>query len=167
MLGGLIAVPLLLAGCASTPGPAAADKPAEQAPMVAEQGPFLQMCGGVGDEEFRALTGLPADAAAFRNLVGCTWDAQSGGHGSFSWYRGSPIEREYTIVDTTGRVVREVSIAGHDGYEGRTTDGEICEVGVKLGDDFFVWSLVLPPAPGLDNCEVATRLTALTLERAE
>ncbi|WP_038171850.1 DUF3558 domain-containing protein [Tomitella biformata] len=168
VLCGLVVAPVLLAGCGSGAGPGPAAAPAADAPMVAEPGPFLQMCGGVSDEEFLRLTTLPAGMSSFHNLVGCSWDDMAGGgHGSLSWYRGSPIEREHTIVDTTGRVVQAISIAGHDGYEGRTSDGTLCEVGISLGDDFYVWSLVLPPALGVDTCGVARQLATMTLERAQ
>ena len=167
-LGVLLAAPALLAGCGADAGTETSSTLAASAPLVAEQGPFLQMCGGLGDAEFLQTTGLADDVQVLRNLVGCQWDNAAGdGHGSFTWYRGSPIEREYTIVDTVGRTVRTISIAGHEGYEGRTSDGLLCEVGVGLGDDFFVWSLVLPPAPGRDTCEIATELAMTTLERAQ
>ncbi len=166
-LGVLFAAPALLAGCGADGGSQDSSTVAADAPLVAEQGPFLQRCGGLEDAEFLQMAGLADDAQVLRNLVGCQWDSAAGdGHGSFTWYRGSPIEREYTIVDTVGRTVRAISIDGHDGYEGRTSDGLLCEVGVGLGDDFFVWSLVLPPAPGRDTCEVATELAMTTLERA-
>ena len=164
----LLAAPALLAGCGAGDGAENSSTLPVEAPLVAEQGPFLQMCGGVGDAEFLQTVGLADDVKVLRNLVGCEWNSAAGeGHGSFTWYRGSPIEREYTIVDTVGRTVRTISVDGHEGYEGRTTDGLLCEVGIGLGDDFFVWSLVLPPAPGRDTCAVAKELAMTTLERAQ
>lgn len=167
-LGALAWAAVVLAGCAS--GPSSTASPAQPAdgPLVAAPGPFLQMCGGVSDAEFQQITGMPAQTTVLRNLVGCQFEnVGTRQHGSFSWYRGSPIGREHTIVDTVGRTVREVQVGGQDGYEGRTSDGALCEVGIAFGDDFFVWSLVLPPGMGHDACESATTLAGMTVERAQ
>lgn len=126
------------------------------------------MCGGVSDDEFREIAGMPATMTSLRNLVGCQFDAPGAPeHGSFSWYRGSPIGRERAIVDTVGRTVRDVTIGGRDGYVAQTRDGSLCEVGIAMGDDFFVWSLVLSPVLGHDACASAQQFAALTVERAQ
>lgn len=171
-LAAALVVPLLLAGCGSAAETPAAQHPAAQGQKVADPGPFLQMCGGVGDAEFLALAGLPPETKGLRNLVGCTWDDTSSGpmgsrgHGSFSWYRGSPIEREHSIVGITGRDVRAISIGGKDGYEARDHGGALCEVAVGLGDDFFLWSVV-QTAVDPDSCAVARELATLTVQRAQ
>lgn len=162
---GLLAVSGVLASCGSSAGTASSPAPASMGPMVAEQGPFLGECGGVSDAEFLEITGIAPDASISRNLVGCQWDSPTG-HGSFSWYRGSPIEREYTIVDTVGRTVRSITINGQEGYEG-SDSGSLCEVGIAFGDDFFVWSVVLPPTVARPACQAAQQLATMTVERAQ
>ena len=166
-LCGLLAGAMALTGCAGDDGGSAAARSTSQV-LVADPGPFLQMCGGVSDEEFQEITGMAKPSSIRRNLVGCEYDNLGASeHGSFSWYRGSPIGREHTIVDTVGRTVREISIGGQDGYEGKTSGGELCEVGIAFGEDFFVWSLVQQPQAGSDACTSAERLAALTVERAQ
>lgn len=102
-----------------------------------------------------------------RNPVGCQWVAPGDTADlSFSWYRGSPIGRERALDGATGRDIRDITVGGHRGFSSRDRNN-LCEVGVGLGDDFFLWSIRYLVAPsGTSVCDIATKLAGLTVERA-
>ncbi|QBJ95637.1 DUF3558 domain-containing protein [Rhodococcus sp. ABRD24] len=177
LVGALTGIALLLAGCGS-----AADEPqaADGAHAVgaetrsaASAGPFFGECASVTDQEVAETFGVSGFGTVIRNSVGCEWQLAGprGPHVAFSWYRGSPIDRERAGSDLIGRRGDDIEIAGRPGFvasapnaPGRTNS--LCEIGVGFGADFVHWSVTYgDTAPAADPCDVAGRLARLTVER--
>jgi hypothetical protein len=129
---------------------------------------YFGECGSVSTEEFAQVTGLGTLELVERNSVGCRWESVTGdgGHGSFSWYRGSPILRERTLVERSGRFVEDITMGSMSGYVGWTSG--LCEVGLSSGEDFFVWSVLYPSGgTGAMICDPVKALAQLTVDRAQ
>ncbi|WP_024802066.1 DUF3558 domain-containing protein [Nocardia sp. BMG51109] len=163
------AIVALLTACGSGDD-SDAPSPAVRPPMkVAALGPFTGECGSVTDDEVRDLGQLPQISRAFKNSVSCNW--QSAGTTSpsvtFASYRGSPIERERAWVTAQGRNPERIEIAGHPGFQDATATGDICDLAVQLGDDFFEWSTStgIFGQPGGDPCVKNRKLAELTVQR--
>lgn len=128
--------------CGSSNAPDNRAAPVRPPMKVAALGPFTGECGGLTDDEVRAMGALVQISRTFKNSVGCTW--QSAGFGSasvtFASYRGSPIDRERAWVTAQGRNPESIEVAGKTGFQDSTPDGSICDLAVSLGDDFFEWS---------------------------
>ncbi len=162
MLFGTVAV--FLAGCGS-----AEDAQSPSSPEQAPTAPFFGECGSVTDQEVRDAAVVPVFTAITRNSVGCEWEAAgfTGPSVSFSWYRGSPIERERSGSELIGRPADDIEVGGQPAFLA-ATDRYLCEVGVDFGQDFVHWSVTYgDQSPTADPCEVATDLAELTVERAE
>ncbi|MET9030328.1 DUF3558 domain-containing protein [Nocardia sp. NPDC004168] len=164
------ALVLALAGCGSS-GDSEDPGPSRPAPKVVAMGPFVGECGHVTDDEVRALGGLGRISGVFRNAVGCNW--QSAGIGSasitFASYRGSPIERERAWVTVNGRAPDPIKVGGREGFAALDPSGQICDLAVQLGDDFFEWSTNIGNfSTGTGNpCDRSRALAELTLQRMQ
>ncbi|MBF6169120.1 DUF3558 domain-containing protein [Streptomyces gardneri] len=168
----VIATALLLALTACGSDEQSQDSgPSRPAPKVVALGPFVGECGHVTDDEVRTLGGLGQISGVFRNAVGCNW--QSAGIGSpsitFASYRGSPIERERAWVTVNGRAPDPIKVAGRDGFAALDPGGQICDLAVQLGDDFFEWSTSFGFfSDNLGNpCDRSRALAELTLQRLQ
>lgn len=156
----------VLAGCGF--GDDASDEP-DPSSVAAGPAPFFGECGSVTDQEVRDSLVVPVLTAVTRNSVGCEWEAAgfTGPSVSFSWYRGSPIDRERSGSELIGRPADDIEIGGQPAFLA-STDGYLCEVGVDFGPDFVHWSVTYGDrSPTADPCEVATDLAELSIERAE
>ncbi|OZC57341.1 DUF3558 domain-containing protein [Rhodococcoides fascians] len=164
LLGVLSAV---LAGCGT--GDDASPQQNSTSASPGEAGPFFGQCGSVNDDEVLSTFAVPAFTMITRNSVGCEWEVagSTGPSVSFSWYRGSPIDRERSGSELIGRPADDIEIDGNPGFSA-ATDNYLCEVGVQFGKDFMHWSVTYgDQPPSSDPCDVATRLATLTVERAQ
>lgn len=164
VLSGLALV-LLLAGCGSD---AEKSEQADSTGAAPEGSPFFGECGSVTDEEVQGAFMAGAFATITRNSVGCQWEVSgiSGPSVSFSWYRGSPIDRERSGSELIGRPADDIDIDGHPGFAA-ASENYLCEVGVQYGKDFVHWSVSYGDrTPSADPCDVARGLAELTAERA-
>ncbi|MFR9753272.1 DUF3558 domain-containing protein [Nocardia sp. 004] len=164
------ALVLALVGCGSG-AQSEGEGASRPAPKVVPLGPFVGECGHVTDEEVRDLGGLGQLSGVFRNGVGCNW--QSAGIGSasitFASYRGSPIERERAWVTVKGRAPDPITVAGHTGFAALDPSGQICDLAVQLGDDFFEWSTYGGTFATISGnpCDRSRALAELTLQRLQ
>ncbi|NKY85047.1 DUF3558 domain-containing protein [Nocardia veterana] len=162
------ALALALSACSSDKSDG--DSPATRPPVkVAALGPFVGECGHVSDDEVRTIGGLPQISRAFKNSVGCNWQAAGIGGPSvtFASYRGSPIERERAWVTAQGRSPETIEVAGKKGFQAVDPTFGICDLAVQLGDDFFEWSTA-PGAfdqPSATPCDKNRKLAELTVQR--
>ncbi|MBJ8347990.1 DUF3558 domain-containing protein [Antrihabitans sp. YC2-6] len=164
-----ITLAVLVAGCGGNDGDAQPEDSPRASQKVSPIGPFFGECGSATDDEVAQAFSVPAFSKITRNSVGCVWEVggSSGPSVSFSWYRGSPIEREATGSDRIGRPPEWIEIQGQKAFVG-SIPGELCEVGVQYGDDFFHWSVTVGLSTGfVDTCDVAKKLADLTASRTE
>ena len=84
----------------------------------------------------------------------------------FTWYRGSPIDRERSVAKGIGHEVHELEIAGHRGFSSQNVG--FCEVALGTGSDFVHWLVRYGTgtAPS-DPCAAPTALGRLTLEKVK
>lgn len=133
-------------------------------PTVAREtggpGPFLGECGGLTTAE--VLNKIGAAMQTINNASVCEWVGMGGA--SFNWYRNSPIGRETANMKSSGALLTPVAFSGYRGILADRSDSGICEIVVKLADDFIEWS-VNGPSPEL--CETAKEFARLTVERAK
>jgi hypothetical protein len=163
-----VALLALSAGC-SGGDDAAAPSATTASQDPGEPGPFFGTCGSVTDDEVRSAFAVPAFTSITRNSLGCEFEVGgfTGPSVSFSWYRGSPIERERAGSELIGRPAENIEIEGHDGFAA-ATDDYLCEVGVQYGKDFMHWSVTYGDQPPTAvPCDVAKQLATLTAERAQ
>ncbi|WP_406266647.1 DUF3558 domain-containing protein [Nocardia sp. NBC_00881] len=137
-------------------------------PKVATLGPFVGECGHVTDDEVRDIAGLGQISQVLKNSVGCNW--QSAGTGSssvtFASYRGSPIEREKAWVSTQGRNPQTIEVGGRTGFQALEPSGQVCDLAVRLDDDFFEWSMSFGLFGANGNpCDRMHKLAELTVQR--
>ncbi|MDJ0358813.1 DUF3558 domain-containing protein [Rhodococcus sp. H29-C3] len=165
---GLAVCGILLAACGTGDDAAPSSQDSAEA-SAGEPGPFFGQCGSVADEEVRGAFVVTAFTMITRNSVGCEWEVAgfSGPSVSFSWYRGSPIDRERSGSELIGRPAEDIEIDGNPGFSA-ATEGYLCEVGVQFGKDFVHWSVSYGDLrPSADPCGVAEQLASLTVERAQ
>ncbi|SNT51605.1 DUF3558 domain-containing protein [Rhodococcoides kyotonense] len=158
----------LVAGCAGS-GDSTDSAPTTTTVDPGASGPFFGLCGSVTDEEVQQAFVVSAFTMITRNSVGCEWEVAgfTGPSVSFSWYRGSPIDRERSGSELIGRPAEDIEVDGHEGFAA-ATDNYLCEVGVRYGKDFMHWSVTYgDQVPTADPCDVATQLAELTAERAQ
>ncbi len=169
----LAAITLLVGACSDdepTSDPNTPNTP--EAPAQAGSGPFFGECGGVSLEEVVRITGFGGLTETVNNTSVCEWDttgSRTGAVASFNWYRGSPIGREEANVKLSRDVTNRLEIDGHEGFIGYTQSGQICEVGIGFGADFFEWSIrgdAATPRPIEEICDAARELATLSIERA-
>ncbi|NUS43664.1 MAG: DUF3558 domain-containing protein [Mycobacteriaceae bacterium] len=169
LVSGAVAVAVLLSGCSSSDSDGDA-APRPTTPKVSPLGPFFGECGNVSADEVAATVQEQKFPTVFRNSVGCVWQSAidlSAPTVSFSWYRGSPIDRESAGSGLIGRPPEKVDIEGHKGFRG--TDGAgLCEVGLQYGDDFYHWSVSYGmQGVSTDPCQAATKLATMTAQRVK
>ncbi|MCC8928704.1 DUF3558 domain-containing protein [Rhodococcus sp. I2R] len=160
-----VALAVTLSACGSSDGDAT---PAEDVSGSGGSGAFFGQCGSVGDQEVLDAFAVQAFTSITRNSVGCEWETAgfTGPSVSFSWYRGSPIDRERSGSELIGRPAQDIEIDGQAGFAAATED-YLCEIGVQYGDDFIHWSVTYGDlTPMADPCDVAMQLAELTVERA-
>lgn len=129
---------------------------------------FVGECGSMSDADLKSITGVPTLTSSSKNAVRCRWDAlDTGAYAMFTWYRGSPIDRERTVAGQMGREIGVIDADGHPGFTAKGSDAS-CEAGVESGDGFLHWSLnYVYSAPPRDSCEVVEDLVRATVENAK
>ncbi|MDJ0395754.1 DUF3558 domain-containing protein [Rhodococcus sp. G-MC3] len=129
---------------------------------------FVGECGSMTDGDLVSITGVRGLASTSRNSIRCRWDAvDTGAYAMFTWYRGSPIDRERTVASQIGREIGIIDADGHPGFTARGSDAS-CEAGVESGDGFLHWSLNYAFAvPSHDVCDVVADLARATVENAK
>ena len=160
---------LAVVGCGGDDDSDSPEPSARPTQKVSPIGPFFGECGSVTDAEVGDAFGVASFGSVTKNSVGCVWEVGSsvGPSVSFSWYRGSPIEREATGSDRIGRPPEWIEIDGQRAFVGSIPD-QLCEIGVQYGDDFFHWSVTVGLNEGFaDTCEVAMKLAELTASRTQ
>lgn len=129
---------------------------------------FVGECGSMDDAELATITGIRGLTASSKNAVRCRWDAlDTGAYAMFTWYRGSPIDRERAVAAQIGREIDIIDADGHPGFTAKS--GELsCEAGVESGDGFLHWSLNYSyAAPSRDSCDVVADLARATVQKAK
>ncbi|WP_338886084.1 DUF3558 domain-containing protein [Rhodococcus sovatensis] len=129
---------------------------------------FVGECGSMTDEHIASITAVRGITSSSKNAVRCRWDAvDTGAYAMFTWYRGSPIDRERTVAGQMGREIGIIDVDGHPGFTAKGTDAS-CEAGVESGDGFLHWSLnYVFAVPPRDSCEVVEDLVRATVENAK
>ncbi len=173
LIAALAAVALLVGACSGDEPTSDPNKPnTPEAPAQAGSGPFFGKCGGVSLEDVVRITGFAGLTETVNNTSVCEWDttgSRTGAVASFNWYRGSPIGREEANVKLSRDVTNRLEIDGHQGFIGYTQSGQICEVGIGFGADFFEWSIrgdAATPRPIEEICDAARELATMSIERA-
>lgn len=120
------------------------------------------------DEQLATTTGVPGLTSTSKNAVRCRWDdAATGAYAMFTWYRGSPIDRERSVAAQIGREIGVIDIDGHPGFTARGNDAS-CEAGVESGDGFLHWSVNYAFAtPPTESCAVVEDLARNTVGNAK
>ena len=166
-----LAVAFAVTGCGSEDSPEQTEGPRGPAPKVAALGPFVGECGHVTDDEVREIGGLGQVTQAYKNAVGCNWQAGglAGASITFAAYRGSPMEREKAWVTTHGRPPEPITVRGRTGFAALDPTGRICDLAVQLDDDFFEWSTSFGSfgAASGNPCDRSRALAELTVDRLE
>jgi hypothetical protein len=129
---------------------------------------FVGECGSMTDEQVASITAVRGIASSSKNAVRCRWDAvDTGAYAMFTWYRGSPIDRERTVAGQMGREIGIIDVDGHPGFTAKGSDAS-CEAGIESGDGFLHWSLnYVFAVPPRDSCEVVEDLVRATVENAK
>lgn len=118
------AAALTLVGCASGNGDDAGMPDAlPRTSTAAQPGAFVGECGSLTDGEVYERAGMSGLKPSSRNGIKCRWEADGGArYVMFTWYRGSPIDRERSVAQGIGHEVHDLDIAGHRGFPHRTRD---------------------------------------------
>jgi hypothetical protein len=173
-LAALAALILLVAGCSgegdNKPGATGSTAPAGHG----RHGPMFPECGGINDQTVADLTKVTGLMNTAKNSVGCQWLAGGGilgPHFSFSWYRGSPIERERKTEQVSRESVEDINIDGHGGFiavgnEPNLGDS-LCEVGIQFQDDFIEWSVSFSQKPFPPPCDIAKELARQSIANSK
>lgn len=162
------AAALTLVGCASGNGDdAGMPDTLPRTSTAARPGAFVGECGSLTDGEVYERAGMSGLTPVSRNGIKCRWEADGGArYVMFTWYRGSPIDRERSVAQGIGHEVHDLDIAGHRGFSSQNEG--FCEVAVATGADFVHWLVrygvgVTPSDP----CAAPTALVDLTLKKAK
>lgn len=165
---GVVALSVLLAACSGAEDRAdnSSDSPAQTTDTATEE-LFVGECGSMTDDQLRTITGVGALTASSKNAVRCRWDAaDSGAYAMFTWYRGSPMDRERIVAGQMGREIGIIDVEGHPGFTARGSSAS-CEAGVESGDGFLHWSLNYNyAAPARESCDVVEDLARATVQNA-
>lgn len=166
---GLAVVFIAAAGCSDSG--ADGNEPTEKSSTstrTATEELFVGECGSMTDEQLSSITGIRGLTSTSKNGVRCRWDAvDTGAYAMFTWYRGSPIDRERTVAAQIGREIGTFDADGHPGFTAKGSDLS-CEAGVESGDGFLHWSLNYSFArPPQDGCQVVEDLARATVENAK
>lgn len=131
------------------------------ATTAAAPGGFLGECGAASDDDVRRITGFRTLDAVARNGIKCVWESPSADRQvMFTWFRGSPIERERTIATVKGKDVDDFEVSGYRGFTANAA--ELCQVAVQDGTDFFHWMVY---GPNVQPCDMLRALAQLTIDR--
>lgn len=165
---GLIALSAAATGCAGPASDTAESTSATATTRASTEELFVGECGSMTDDRLQSITGISGLTASSSNAVRCRWDAtDSGAYAMFTWYRGSPIDRESTVAGQMGREIGVIDADGHPGFTAKGTDFS-CEAGVENGDGFLHWSLnYVYSVPPRDSCDVVADLARATVENAK
>ncbi|RZK95132.1 MAG: DUF3558 domain-containing protein [Rhodococcus sp. (in: high G+C Gram-positive bacteria)] len=163
----LIGAAVTLVGCGS--GNGSETDPVASAPATSvspQPGAFVGECGSLTDAEVYERAGIAGLAPVSRNGIKCRWEAGAERYVMFTWYRGSPIDRERSVAKGIGHEVHDLEIAGHRGFSSQNVG--FCEVALATGSDFVHWLVRYGTgtAPS-DPCAAPTALGRLTLEKAK
>ncbi|MCQ4122010.1 DUF3558 domain-containing protein [Rhodococcus tibetensis] len=157
---------LTLVGCASGGGEDSGTTDLPPRTSAAETGAFVGECGSLTDAEVYERSGMSGLTPVSRNGIKCRWEADGGArYVMFTWYRGSPIDRERSVAQGIGHEVHDLEIAGHRGFSSQNEG--FCEVALATGGDFVHWLVrygggVTPSDP----CAAPTALVEITVEKA-
>ncbi|WP_245819972.1 DUF3558 domain-containing protein [Rhodococcoides yunnanense] len=161
------------AGCGHSTDDAAqqptTQQPTTQPPTPSTEELFVGECGSMTDEQLGSITAVPGLAAVSKNGIRCRWEsaASGGAYAMFTWYRGSPIDRERTVAGRIGREITAIDVDGHPGFTAKGFDAS-CEAGIESGDGFLHWSLnYVYMTPPRDSCAVVEDLARATVENAK
>lgn len=172
---GAAAVSAIVLGCSTVPGCSSSDSDSGSASDSASPSSspdteelFVGECGSMTDEQIASITAVRGITSSSSNAVRCRWDAlDTGAYAMFTWYRGSPIDRERTVAGQMGREIGIIDVDGHPGFTAKGTDAS-CEAGVESGDGFLHWSLnYVFAVPPRDSCEVVEDLVRATVDNAK
>jgi Protein of unknown function (DUF3558) len=160
-------VSVLAAGCSGSDVQSESEAESSTVSTPSTDELFVGECGSMTDEQLATITGIRGLAASSRNAVRCRWDAvDTGAYAMFTWYRGSPIDRERTVAAQIGRDIGVIDADGHPGFTARSGDTS-CEAGVESGDGFLHWSLnFVYSYPTRDVCDIVADLARATVENA-
>ncbi|MRH87025.1 DUF3558 domain-containing protein [Nocardia sp. SYP-A9097] len=165
-----LSLALLLSACGGSGDSDTPSGPLRPPPKVATLGPFVGECGHLTDDEVRDLGGLGTVSRAFKNAVGCNWQAagMSSASVTFASYRGSPIDREKAWVASVGRNPQTIDVGGKKGFQALDPSGGVCDLAVQLDDDFFEWSMsygAFGPGNMGNPCDRTHKMAELTVQR--
>lgn len=129
---------------------------------AASPGAFLGECGGATDDDVRRITGFTTVVPVARNGIKCVWESPGVDRQiMFTWFRGSPIDRERTIATVKGKQVDDFEVSGWHGFTANAHD--LCQVAVGDGADFFHWMVY---GPDIAACDMLRPLAQLTVDRS-
>ncbi len=118
------------------------------------------------DTELQAAAGIADLTVVSENAIRCRWESASGAYAMFTWYRGSPIDREKSVAEAVGRTIERIDVDGHPGFTAAATAAS-CEAGVENGDGFLHWSINYIVDGPRDSCNVVEDLARATISKAE
>lgn len=162
----IAAVGCVLVGCSDTPGTEADPDPSETADQPITEELFVGECGSMDNTEVQTLTAVPDLTVVSENAVRCRWESAGGAYAMFTWYRGSPIDRESSVAEAVGRTIERIDVDGHPGFTAAAS-GASCEAGVENGDGFVHWSVNYVVDGPRDSCDVVEDLARSTISKAK
>jgi hypothetical protein len=153
-----------LVGCGGGGDDAAAGASVQESGVNAtEFGAFYGECGSIDTAAVVQVTGYSGLELVANNGIKCRWETPTGSpYVMFTWFRGSPFEREREVAIRSGKIVEDIEIDGHRAFTS-AADG-ICQVGIADGADFIHW-LVRTDTTGVAaaSCDTAIGLGAKTI----
>ncbi|WP_259468296.1 DUF3558 domain-containing protein [Rhodococcus sp. SBT000017] len=155
-----------LVGCSSTPDTEADPDPSETADQPVTEELFVGECGSMDDTEVQRLTSVSDLTVVSENAIRCRWESATGAYAMFTWYRGSPIDRESSVAEAVGRTIERIDVDGHPGFTAAAS-GASCEAGVENGDGFVHWSVNYMVDGPRDSCDVVEDLARTTISKAK
>ncbi|MEK8070879.1 DUF3558 domain-containing protein [Rhodococcoides navarretei] len=160
------AIVCVLTGCSNTPGTETDPDPSETAGRPVTEELFVGECGSMDDTELQAITKISDLTVVSENAIRCRWESASGAYAMFTWYRGSPIDRESSVAEAVGRTIQRIDVNGHPGFTAAAS-GASCEAGVENGDGFVHWSVNYIVDGPRDSCDVVEDLARTTISTAK
>ncbi|OZC65953.1 hypothetical protein CH306_15720 [Rhodococcus sp. 15-725-2-2b] len=155
-----------LVGCSNTPGTEADPNSPETAEQPVTEELFVGECGSMDNTEVQRLTAVSDLTVVSENAVRCRWESATGAYAMFTWYRGSPIDRERSVAEAVGRTIERIDVDGHPGFTAAAS-GASCEAGVENGDGFVHWSVNYVIDGPRDSCDVVEDLARTTMSKAK
>ena len=155
-----------LAGCSNAPGTESDPDPSVTADQPVTDELFVGECGSMDDADVQRSTAIPDLTVVSENAIRCRWESASGAYAMFTWYRGSPIDRESSVARAVGRTIERIDVDGHPGFTAAAS-GASCEAGVENGDGFVHWSVNYIVDAPRDSCDVVEDLARTTISKAK